>query len=121
VYAKRPFESCLARPAPVLYPCDSCARRHKTGAESFVASLGCPGYCNLEGVPEAKIDLYKVVVSQIGEIITNFAENPNVGSKAIFESAADVPEDAIRSEVLTYPIYAAARDSYISTHTRRIV
>jgi hypothetical protein len=55
----------------------------------------------LEGVSEAEIDCYKVVRSQIGEVITNFAENPNVGSKAIFGSATDVPEDAIRSDVLT--------------------
>jgi hypothetical protein len=55
----------------------------------------------LEGVSEAEIDRYKVVVSQIGEDITNLAENPNVGCKAIFESAADVPEHAIRSEALT--------------------
>jgi hypothetical protein len=56
----------------------------------------------LEGVSEAEIDLYKVVVRQFGEDITNFAENPNVGSKAIFESAPDMPEHAITSQVLLY-------------------
>ena len=46
----------------------------------------------LEGVSEAEIGLDKVVVSQIWEVITKFAENPNIGSKAVFESAADMPE-----------------------------
>ena len=45
-----------------------------------------------EGVSEAEIGLDKVVVSQIWEVITKFAENPNIGSKAVFESAADMPE-----------------------------
>jgi len=45
-----------------------------------------------KGVSEAEIGLDKVVVSQIWEVITKFAENPNIGSKAVFESAADMPE-----------------------------
>ena len=49
----------------------------------------------LEGESEAEIGLYKVVVRQLGEDISNFAENPNVGSKAIFESAADMPEHGV--------------------------
>ena len=46
----------------------------------------------LEGVSEAEIGLDKVVVRPIGEVITKFAENRNIGSKAVFESAADMPE-----------------------------
>ena len=46
----------------------------------------------LEGVSEAEIGLDKVVVSQIWEVITKFAENRNIGSKAVFEPAADMPE-----------------------------
>jgi|HubBroStandDraft_6_1064221.scaffolds.fasta_scaffold1231004_1 hypothetical protein len=49
----------------------------------------------LEGVSEAKIGLDKVVVRPRGEVITNFAENPNIGSKAVFESAADMPEHLV--------------------------
>ena len=49
----------------------------------------------LEGVSEAEIGLDKVVVSQIWEVITNFAENPNMGSKAIFESDAGMPEHLV--------------------------
>ena len=45
-----------------------------------------------EGVSKAEIGLDKVVVSQIWEVITKFAENRNIGSKAVFESAADMPE-----------------------------
>ena len=55
----------------------------------------------LEGVSEAEIDLYKVVSRPVGEDVTGFTEKPNVGSKTIFESAADVPEHARISEVLT--------------------
>jgi hypothetical protein len=55
----------------------------------------------LEGEPETEVGLYKVVTRAIGEVITNFAKNPNMGSKAIFESAADMPEHAIpTTEVL---------------------
>jgi hypothetical protein len=52
----------------------------------------------LESVSEAEIGLDKVVVSfpigMINEVITNFAEQPNMRSKAIFQPAADVPERA---------------------------
>jgi hypothetical protein len=49
-------------------------------------------FFHLEGESEAKISLYKVVVWQIREVITNFAENPDMGSKAIFDSAPNVAE-----------------------------
>ena len=48
-----------------------------------------------EGESEAEIGLDKVVARPRGEVITNFAENPNMGSKAVFESAADMPEHLI--------------------------
>jgi len=54
----------------------------------------------LEGVSQAEIGLDKVVRRPIGEVITNFAENPDMGSKAIFESAPNVAEHPIRSKVL---------------------
>jgi len=54
----------------------------------------------LEGVSQAEIGLDKVVRRPIGEVIPNFAENPDVGSKAIFESAPNVAEHPIRSKVL---------------------
>ena len=53
----------------------------------------CCCYFYLEGVSEAKISLDKVVRRPIGEVITNFAENPDMGSKAIFEAASDMAED----------------------------
>ena len=56
------------------------------------AVIVCPFIFTLEGVSEAEIGLDKVVVSQIWEVITKFAENRNIGSKAVFESAADMPE-----------------------------
>jgi len=37
----------------------------------------------LEGVSEAEIDLYKVVRRPIDNVVTSFAEEPDVGSKAI--------------------------------------
>jgi len=55
----------------------------------------------LEGVSQAEIGLDKVVSRQIGEVITNFAENPDMGSKAIFKSAPNMAEHPIRSKVVT--------------------
>jgi len=56
----------------------------------MIACLRVLYFFTLEGVPESEIDLYKVVVSQIWEDITNFAEAPDVGSKTIFQATADV-------------------------------
>jgi hypothetical protein len=44
-----------------------------------------------------------------------------VGSKAIFESAPNVAEHPIRSNVLAYCTNAPACESYLPGHTRRIV
>jgi hypothetical protein len=55
----------------------------------------------LEGVSQAEIGLDKVVSRKIGEVITNFAENPDMGSKAIFKSAPNVAKHPIRSKVVT--------------------
>ena len=57
-------------------------------------------YFCLEGVSEAEIGLDKVVRSPIDEVVTSFAEDPDVGSKAIFKSTAKVAEHPIRSEGL---------------------
>jgi hypothetical protein len=64
-------------------------------ASHFAAVYFC-----LEGVSQAEIGLDKVVPRPIGEVIPNFAENPDMGSKAIFESAPNVAEHPIRSKVL---------------------
>jgi hypothetical protein len=55
----------------------------------------------LEGVSQAEIGLDKVVSRQIGEVITNFGKNPDMGSKAIFKSAPNMAEHPIRSKVIT--------------------
>ena len=70
---------------------------HKDGKLPHDASLLM---LMLEGVSQAEISLDKVVRRPIGEVITNFAENPDMGSKAIFESAPNVAEHPIRSKVL---------------------
>src|SRR5260370_21978878 len=89
------------------------------GAQSSSAVTSPSSF--LEGVSETEIDLHKVVGSPIGEHIASFAEEPNVGRKAIFESDADVAEYAIRSEALAQPAYSAARDTYHSGLPRRII
>jgi hypothetical protein len=60
------------------------------------ASIFC-----LESVSQAEIGLDKVVRSPIREDITKLAENPDMGSKAIFESAPNVIKHPIRSKVVT--------------------
>ena len=75
-------------------------------------------FFTLEGVSEAEIGLDKVVVSQIWEVITNFAENPNMGSKAIFESDAGMPEHAVppgnrRKLVRARPVRVTARPEHL--------
>ena len=60
----------------------------------------------LEGVSKAEIGLDKIVVNlptcMINEVIASLTEDPNMGSKAIFKSTADVPERA----TLDAPRYA---------------
>ena len=70
----------------------SAANEGMGGAQSSSARHFAFFIFTLEGVSEAEIGLDKVVVRQIWEVITKFAENPNIGSKAVFESAADMPE-----------------------------
>ena len=42
----------------------------------------------------------KLFEAPLGEVITNFAEEPNMGNKAIFESSANVAEHTIASKVV---------------------
>jgi hypothetical protein len=77
-------------------------------------------YFCLEGVPETEIDLYKVVPSPIGEIITGFGENSDMGSESIFESTADIAEQACVSERITDPANAPTRESYFPAYTVKV-
>ena len=76
------------------------AEKRTGGAQWRSASHFAAVYFYLEGVSQAEIGLDKVVSRKIGEVITNFAENPDMGSKAIFKSAPNVAEHPIRSKVL---------------------
>ena len=61
----------------------------------------------LEGVSQAEIGLDKVVVTQIWEVITKFAENPDMGSKAILESSTKVTQHPVtktQASIRAYPI-----------------
>ena len=52
-------------------------------------------------VSETEISLDEVVRGPVNEVITSFAEEPDMGSKPIFEPTTKVAEHAIFSNVVT--------------------
>jgi hypothetical protein len=51
----------------------------------------------LEGISETEIGLDEVVRSPANQIITSFAEEPDMGSKTIFELTGKVAEHSVFS------------------------
>jgi len=103
--------------------CDMCSsmafplRRKGRSTVELRPSLRCFIFA-LESVSEPEISLEKVIRSPVDDVIPYFAEDSDMGGKAIFESATKVAQHPIRSKVVADRVCPFPGESHLPAYTR---